>query len=65
MILLSVLKTSRWSQGYLPAEISVMTRESVRQATLVDFRGSSLSDPGSIPGISTMQKPSQLAGFLH
>ena len=25
----------------------------LRQATLVDFRGSSLSDPGSIPGIST------------
>ena len=28
--------------------------EKLRQATLVDFRGSSLSDPGSIPGISTM-----------
>lgn len=55
MILLNVLKTSRWSQSYLPAEISVMTRESVRQATLVDFRGSNLSDAGSIPAISTNQ----------
>ena len=27
--------------------------DKLRQATLVDFRGSSLSDPGSIPGIST------------
>ena len=29
----------------------------LRQATLVDFRGSSLSDPGSIPGISTNVLP--------
>src|SRR5260221_7965307 len=31
--------------------------EKLRQATLVDFRGSSLSDPGSIPGISTNVLP--------
>src|SRR5512141_2115230 len=31
--------------------------EKPRQATLVDFRGSSLSDPGSIPGISTNVPP--------
>jgi hypothetical protein len=53
MTLLNVRKTSRWSQKILPAEISVMTRESVRQATLVEFRGSNLSDAGSIPAIST------------
>ena len=53
MTLLNVLKIRRWSQGTLPAEISVMTRESVRQATLVEFRGSNLSDAGSIPAIST------------
>lgn len=34
-----------------------------RQATLVDFRGSNLSDAGSIPAISTLQKPSQALGF--
>ena len=53
MTLLNVLKTSRWSQGYLPAEIPVMTK--LRQATLVEFRGSNLSDAGSIPAISTEQ----------
>ncbi len=34
----------------------------LRQATLVDFRGSSLSDPGSIPGISTNIIAQQLLG---
>ena len=53
MTLLNVLKTSRWSQGNLPVENSVMTRLGDRQATLVDFRGSNLSDAGSIPAIST------------
>jgi hypothetical protein len=36
----------------------------LRQATLVDFRGSNLSDAGSIPAISTIQKTSYQAGFL-
>jgi hypothetical protein len=36
----------------------------IRQATLVDFRGSNLSDAGSIPAISTTQKTSYQAGFL-
>lgn len=31
--------------------------DTLQQATLVDFRGSSLSDPGSIPGISTLDHP--------
>lgn len=30
--------------------------DKIRQATLVDFRGSSSSDPGSIPGISTVKR---------
>ena len=37
--------------------------ETLRQATLVDFRGSSLSDPGSIPGISTMLVRSAVDGL--
>jgi len=31
--------------------------DKLRQATLVDFRGSSLSDAGSIPAISTSNRP--------
>src|SRR5574339_324121 len=34
-----------------------------RQATLVDFRGSNLSDRGSIPRISTIRKDQQFAGW--
>jgi len=31
--------------------------DQLRQATLVDFRGSNLSDAGSIPAISTPDRP--------
>ena len=33
-------------------------------ATLVDFRGSSLSDAGSIPAISTIKSAQNCRGFL-
>ena len=51
MILLSARKTQQIVTE-LPARRDLCD-ETLRQATLVDFRGSSLSDPGSIPGIST------------
>lgn len=64
MIPLNTPKTSGWSQAYLSAEMPVMTRESVRQTTLVDFRGSNLSDAGSIPAISTFANVQLIAGHL-
>ena len=38
--------------------------DKLRQATLVEFRGSILSDAGSIPAISTEQTDQQLAAGL-
>ena len=37
--------------------------DKLRQATLVEFRGSNLSDAGSIPAISTKQSPAIDAGL--
>src|SRR5512143_2349266 len=38
--------------------------EQLRQATLVDFRGSNLSDAGSIPAISTLKMHGKAMHFL-
>jgi DNA-binding PadR family transcriptional regulator len=54
-------KISGWSQGVLVGRD--LCDDEPRPTTLVDFRGSNLSDAGSIPAISTIKNPALLPDF--